>query len=283
MNNLPIAVFDSGVGGLTVLRALQELLPNESYIYFGDTARLPYGTKSPNTIIKYALHAVEILLKQKIKFLVVACNTATSLALPTLEQQFPYLPMVGTLVPGAQAACEVSQNGHIVVIATEATVNAQGYQTIIQNFRPNARVTAQGCSLFVALAEEGWVTGPIAELTAKRYLDPLFNQNPRPDCLLLGCTHFPTLNEAIRNVIGDEVSIIDSATATAQTVKNILINKNLENTHTDGKSIQFLVTDSPERFARVAGQFLMTSLNVNQIILVDSVLPTTQGSDYEKQ
>lgn len=269
--NLPIAVFDSGVGGLTVLRALQQELPEESFLYLGDTARLPYGTKSPTTIINYALHASRMLIAQNIKLLVVACNTATTLALPVLKKNFLTLPIIGTLEPGAQAACTASRNGCIAVIATEATVNAQGYQNTIKQIRPQAQVIARSCGLFVALAEEGWVTGPIAELTAKHYLDPLFDQSPRPDCLLLGCTHFPVMANTIQKIIGKDIHLIDSATATALAVKNILQERELLNQQSYlPEDIKFFVTDSPERFVRIAQQFLDIPINPAQVCLVDT-------------
>ncbi len=264
--NLPIAVFDSGVGGLTVLRTLKEHLPQESFLYFGDMARVPYGTKSPAAVISYTLGAARHLVSQNIKLLVVACHTASTLALPALEQEFPSLPIVGMIEPGAKAACAASQNGHIAVIATEATVKAQGYQKAVRLLRSPAQVVAQACSIFVALAEEGWVKGPIAESIARQYISPLFNSLPRPDCLLLGCTHFPLLRESIQNVIGKETCIIDPAVETALTVKQILQDRDLINTQPAANALsQFQVTDSPERFAYVAGQFLATSISLDQI------------------
>jgi glutamate racemase len=266
----PIGVFDSGVGGLTVLRTLQEHLPQESFLYFGDMARVPYGTKSPSTVARYTLDAANFLLTQHIKLLVLACHTASTLALSTIEQTFEFLPMVGMIEPGASAACHASKNGRIAVIATEATVKAQGYQRAIQKIRPQAEVVAQGCSVFVALAEEGWVDGSITESVAKRYLAPLFDRQPRPDCLLLGCTHFPLLTPAIEKVIGKDIYIVDPAVETAHTVKQILQRHALENSQpAEQATTRFLVTDSPERFARVAQQFLQTSLHFEQIHLVN--------------
>jgi glutamate racemase len=266
LSNLPIAVFDSGVGGLTVLRTLKEHLPQESFLYLGDMARVPYGTKSPTAVVNYTLGAARHLVSQNIKLLVVACHTASTLALTALEKAFPSLPIVGMIEPGARAACAASQNGCIAVIATEATVKAQGYQKAVQQFRSPAQVVAQACSIFVALAEEGWVNGPIAESIARQYIAPLFNSQPRPDCLLLGCTHFPLLRESIQNVIGKETCIIDPAVETALTVKQILLEKALINTQPASMAIsKFQVTDSPERFAFVAGQFLATPISPEQI------------------
>ena len=266
----PIGVFDSGVGGLTVLRTLQEHLPQESFVYFGDMARVPYGTKSPSTVARYTLEAANFLLTQHIKLLVIACHTASTLALSTIEQAFEFLPIVGMIEPGAKAACHASKNGHIAVIATEATVKAQGYQRAIQTIRPQSTVVAQGCSVFVALAEEGWADGSVTESAAERYLGPLFNRQPRPDCLLLGCTHFPLLTPAIEKVIGKDIYIVDPAVETANTVKQILQRHGLENLQsTDQAATRFLVTDSPERFARVAQQFLQTPLHFEQIHLIN--------------
>lgn len=269
--NLPIGVFDSGVGGLTVLRALRQQLPQESFLYLGDTARLPYGTKSPETVIYYAKQATQTLINRGIKLLVVACNTASALALSALHQIFPEVPMIGVLEPGAQAACSISKNGHIAVLATEATVKDGGYQMAIKKLRPDAKVMAQSCGLLVALAEEGWINGPIAEAITKRYLEPLLKnqQNYHPDCLVLGCTHFPALLGTIQAIVGNEIAVVDSAQTTAEIVTQTLSQLNLQQTNPHAGAIKFLVTDAPERFARVAKQFLNIELNLNDIELID--------------
>lgn len=269
--SLPIAVFDSGVGGLTVLHTLQKYLPNESFLYLGDMARVPYGTKSPAAITRYTHSAADYLIRQDIKLLVIACHTASTLALPTIEKLYNEVPMVGMIEPGAQAACQASKQNHVAVIATEATVQAQGYQKAIQRIRPEVKVSAQACSLFVALAEEGWTHGMIAEATAQQYLSPLFAQTQKPDCLLLGCTHFPLLTSAIKNVIGNQIQIIDPAVETAHIVKRILQEKSLLASAPSSAHTQFLVTDSPERFARVAQQFLATQVLPSQVKLVELV------------
>lgn len=263
---LPIAVFDSGVGGLTVLRTLKEHLPQESFLYLGDMARVPYGTKSPSAVVSYTLGATKYLVSQQIKLLVIACHTASTLALSALEKAFPALPIVGMIEPGARAACAASRNGCIAVIATEATVRAQGYQRAVQQLGSPARVLAQACSIFVALAEEGWVKGPIAESIARQYISPLFEAHPKPDCLLLGCTHFPLLTESIQNVVGQETCIIDPAVETALTVKKILQQRSLINLQSvENATSVFHVTDSPERFAHVAGKFLINPISAEQI------------------
>lgn len=269
--HLPIGVFDSGVGGLTVLRALQQALPGESFLYLGDTARVPYGTKSPDTIVRYSREAAEILIHRGIKLLVIACNTASALALPSLQQEFPEIPIIGVLEPGAQAACLASKKGYIAVIATEATVNAGGYQKAIKKIRPEARVVAKGCSLFVALAEEGWTSGDIPEAVARRYLESLLlaQADYTPDCLVLGCTHFPILLEPIKNVIAAEITIIDSAQSTAETVAKTLQELSLRKLKQDEQTLRFLVTDAPERFVRIAQLFLGRTMELNQLELVD--------------
>ena len=271
-SHLPIGVFDSGVGGLTVLRALQQQLPNESFLYFGDTARLPYGTKSPDTVIRYARQATQLLIDRGVKLIVIACNTVSALALNVLQQEFNNISVVGVIEPGAAAACKTSVNGHIAVIATEATVNAHSYQQAIKKIRPDAVITAQGCSLFVALAEEGWLEGPITEAVAERYLRPLLLQQGgvSPDCLVLGCTHFPVLIKAIKKIVGEKICIVDSAQTTATVVAKMLQQSELKNTQTTNPAkVKFLVTDDPKRFVRVTRQFLGMALDVSEVELVD--------------
>lgn len=267
----PIGVFDSGVGGLTVLKALTEQLPNESFIYLGDTARLPYGTKSPHTICRYALQASQILVKRGIKMLVVACNTATAIALPSLVEALPEIPVIGVIEPGALAASQASKTGHIAVIGTEATVKQKAYEHAIHKQRPDAIVHSQACSLFVALAEEGWHHGEIAEKTATKYLTELLTNTPNftPDCLVLGCTHFPVLKAAIKAVIAPDITIVDSAHTTAVAVANALSQLSLTRTATTARTLQFIATDAPERFARIATRFLSHPVTESDIQTVD--------------
>ena len=197
--SLPIGIFDSGMGGLTVLKAISGRLPGENLLYLGDTARLPYGTKSRDTIIRYTLKAAGRLVDEGVKMLVVACNTATSAALPELREHFAPLPVLGVVRPGAEAALAASRNKRIVVIATEATIAGGAYQQAIASLCPEARVQGRACTLFVPLAEEGWMDGPIVEGIASRYLGDLFSPGrpDRPDTLVLGCTHFPYFKEAL--------------------------------------------------------------------------------------
>ena len=198
------------MGGLTVMRALVERLPHESFVYLGDTARLPYGSKSADTVRRYAVQCASALMRHRIKLLVVACNTASATALPALTEALKPIPVLGVIEPGADAAVKAAPSGRIAVIATEGTVNGGAYERAIHARNPAAVVTQQACPLFVALAEEGLTHGPIVELAAKRYLDPLLTGAP-PDCLVLGCTHFPVLKETIAHIAGPRVKLVDSA------------------------------------------------------------------------
>lgn len=269
-NHLPIGVFDSGVGGLTVLSALQKRLPNERFLYLGDTARVPYGIKSRETVIRYAKQASNLLLQRGVKLLVVACNTATTLALEALQDSFD-IPIIGVVEPGAEAACLVSKTGRIAVIATEATVNSQGYERAIKKLRPDAEVFSQSCGLFVSLVEEGFVSGVITKTVVQHYLKPLMQSNNKlVDCLVLGCTHFPVLAKVIAAEIGDKITIIDSAQTTAEKVALCIQDKGAivaQNRLIDQTT--FMVTDAPDRFARVARYFLGDELSLRQIDLVD--------------
>src|SRR6476660_9647772 len=196
----PIGVFDSGMGGLTVMRALMARLPRESFIYLGDTARLPYGSKSADTVTRYAVQCARALTAHRIKLLVVACNTASATALPALTATLKPIPVIGVIEPGAEAAVAAAAQGRIAVIATEGTVKGGAYMRAIHARNPRAVVTQQACPLFVALAEEGLTEGPIPELVAQRYLNPLLENSARPECLVLGCTHFPALKKMIAQV-----------------------------------------------------------------------------------
>ncbi|SMF35902.1 glutamate racemase [Desulfovibrio gilichinskyi] len=267
----PIGVFDSGVGGLTVLRALQDLLPHENFLYLGDTARVPYGTKSAESVIKYALQAGGALVREGIKMLVVACNTASAVSIDSLAAAYGPLPVVGVVKPGAEAACLASKSGKIAVIATESTVKGGAYQRTICSMHPDAKIIAQACPLFVGLAEEGWTEGEIVEAIAARYLKPLFAQfgEEGPDTLVLGCTHFPVLRGAIAKVAGDKITLVDSAETTAKTVKCILAESNLNNDSNVSGEISFMATDSAERFAAVGSAFLGRPINPKNVRCID--------------
>jgi glutamate racemase len=269
MNDAAIGIFDSGMGGLTVMRALMARLPNERFVYLGDTARLPYGTKSGDTVTRYAVQAAGALMKRHIKLLVVACNTASGVALPALQEAFAPLPVIGVIAPGAQAAIAASPSGPIAVIATEGTVKAGAYVRAIQDSAPNMAVVQQACPLFVPMAEEGLVTGEIAELVARRYLEPLLATMPKPNCLVLGCTHFPALAQVIAKIAGPDVTLVDSAATTAGAVERALREKGLLRETGAPVAPLFLATDAPDRFARVGEIFLGRAIDPGTIELVD--------------
>jgi glutamate racemase len=271
----PIGVFDSGVGGLTVLRALRERLPREHFVYLGDTARLPYGTKSAGSIRQYSLQAARLLRERAVKCLVIACNTASAVALDALALEFAPVPVLGVLEPGAAAACRATRSGRIAVLATESTVRGGAYQVAIARQRPGAVVTARACPLFVALAEEGWTDGPIVEGVIHRYLDDVFvagADDAHPDTLLLGCTHFPVLAPALRKVLGDRVAIVDSAATTAEALAGVLDRHGLLRAQGPG-AVTLLATDGPERFARVGAVFLGQPLAPADVEVVDLAFP----------
>ncbi len=272
---LPIGIFDSGVGGLTVLDAIHKALPHEDLLYLGDTARLPYGTKSQETVATYAQQATAKLVERGIKMLVVACNTATSAALPKLREVFAPLPVLGVIEPGAQAAVSHSRNGHIVVIATESTIKGGAYHKAITALRSDVRITEKACMLFVHLAEEGWVDGPLVEGIAERYLKHIFAPaaeyaplHTRPDTLLLGCTHFPLLRPALIKVVGEDVAIVDSAHTAACAVQKALTAQNLHTKALRGHC-HFMTTDDVARFAEVGSIFLGLNLEKNRVEHID--------------
>jgi glutamate racemase len=264
----PIGIFDSGMGGLTVMRALKARLPRESFVYLGDTARLPYGTKSADTVTRYAVQASGALMKYDIKLLVVACNTASAAALPTLSATLAPLPVVGVIEPGAQAAVAGAPEGPIAVIATEGTVKGGAYVRAIQALSPQMPVVQQACPLFVALAEEGLRDGAIVELAAHRYLSPLLATLPKPRGLVLGCTHFPVLKQTIAKIAGPDVLLIDSAETTAIAVEKILRDKSLLQTGGTATSL-FLATDAPGRFAHLGETFLGEPIDPGAVLLTD--------------
>lgn len=262
-NSLPIGIFDSGVGGLTVYRALHERLPNERFVYLGDTARVPYGTKSLATVERYAVENSEFLASLGIKLLVVACNTASALALPKIRETIA-IDVVGVIGPGGRKAVASTQDTsapRIGVIATEATVVSNAYYRAIRRESDSAEVFQLGCPLFVPLAEEGWTSEPETFAIASKYLASM--NEFAPDALVLGCTHYPILHDVIQQTVGESVTLIDSGAATAEEVAMLLIEKDLANPNLiEGERRlcddidHFYVTDAAERFARVAERFL---------------------------
>jgi glutamate racemase len=251
--NKAIGIFDSGVGGLTVMRSIIRRLPKESIIYLGDTARVPYGTKSPETIARYASACTNILLERGIKLLVVACNTASAYALEDLRERLD-IPVLGVVEPGALAAAKHSQNGHIGIIGTVGTIRSQAYNDAILARRPDAQLYTQPCPLFVPLAEEGWTDGAIPEAIAETYLEDLLTNNI--DTLVLGCTHSPLLTDVIAKTTGSTVTLIESATETAITVEETLVSMGLLAEQTFQPQYRFLVSDAPEGIAPIGERFL---------------------------
>lgn len=262
-----IGIFDSGVGGLTVQREIINVLPQEDTIYFGDTARVPYGTKSPETVTRYA-HEISLFLKKKeIKLLVVACNTASAVALPSLKRALD-IPVVGVIEPGARRAVEVTQSGRIGVIGTAGTIRSSAYTRAIKRLKPESVILTKACPLFVPLAEEGWVDNQVARLTAQLYLQEL--KEAGVDTLVLGCTHYPLLKQMIGEYMGPQVALVDSAEETARTVAAILAERKVMRPVSEKGNHHYYVTDIPAGFIRVGNRFLGGRLgDVYQVNLDD--------------
>ena len=253
-SSLPIGLFDSGVGGLTVLREVARQLPRESTLYFGDTARVPYGSKSQDVIVRFSLEIAEFLTREKIKMLVVACNTASAFALNALRAKFS-IPIIGVIEPGAQAALAASRTKRIGVIGTEGTIESRAYTEAIHKLESSTEVFGQACPLIVPLVEEGWLEKPVAREIVKEYLIPLLAQNI--DTLVLGCTHYPLLKNLLAEVSGPRVALIDSAEETARRVGAELARLKLAApAGSDKAQRRFYVSDSPARFARTGARFL---------------------------
>ncbi len=248
-----IGVFDSGIGGLTVVKALMDELPSESIVYFGDTARVPYGTKSKSTIVRFSLENVEFLLRFGVKCIVIACNTSSSWALPTLRKYFK-VPIVGVIRPGSLAAIRRTRNRRIGVIGTRATIGSGAYETEIHRIDPRVKVFSQSCPLFVPLVEEGWLGGSISRHIAQQYLAPMKQQ--RIDTLILGCTHYPLLAPTIGSVLGPSVTLVDAAQQTAAEVRGVLVGTDSLSNHGARPRYRFFVTDEPDLFHRIGGRFL---------------------------
>lgn len=259
--NQNIGVFDSGIGGLTVVKALLKHLPQETIVYFGDTARVPYGTKSAATVLKFAFQNTRFLLEQNIKLLIVACNTATALSLEALQKEFS-LPIVGVIEPGVKVALAVSGKKRIGVIGTTATITSQAYEKLLHTHDGGAVVCEQACPLFVPLVEEGWLDKQVTELVAAEYLAGM--KRTGIDTLILGCTHYPLLKGIIGKVMGSNVALIDSAEAVALESKRILEEKSMQKANGKGEAFYF-VSDAPEKF-----------IQVGQNIIAEKILQATQ-------
>jgi glutamate racemase len=258
----PIGVFDSGIGGLTVVAALRTLLPNESIFYLGDTARVPYGGKSAATVQRYSLEIAAVLLEEKAKTVVVACNTASALGLPRLEKTLP-VTVTGVILPGARAAIAKTRSGHVGVIGTRATIASGAYERALRSLNSEVRVTASACPLLVPLIEEGWLESPITDNIILQYLAPLLSDGV--DTLVLGCTHYPLLRDAIVRLVGDEIALVDSAQNCALAVRDLLQRENLCTPAIERGQLQVALTDPPDAFLRVAREALQ--LDVGEVRL----------------
>ncbi len=249
----PIGIFDSGIGGLTVVKRLTSFLPNENVIYFGDTARVPYGSKSNETVIEYSIQDAQFLSKKNIKLLIVACNTASSVAIDVLKEKFN-LPVIGMIEPGAKLALEKTKNKRIGVIGTYATIGNSAYAKQLRTIDPATQVFEKACPLFVPLAEEGWTHHDATKLIAEEYLEEF--KRHEIDTLILGCTHYPILADIIHEVMGDDVALIDSGTAASLVVENHLDGRGLKNSSNMLGTHHFFVSDVPKKFKEIAERFL---------------------------
>ncbi len=268
---LPIGIFDSGIGGLTVVRQIHRVLPHEDIVYLGDTARVPYGTKSPGTVVRFACEDTRFLIQQNVKAVVVACNTVSAWALPTLERQFA-VPIFGVIIPGAQAALKKTRNGRIGVIATTTTIRSQAYSRAILAGDDTARVFARACPLLVPLVEEGWTEQKVIRTILRTYLAPLLSAGI--DTLVLGCTHYPLLKRAIRSVAGNEVALVDSADSCAQFLSERLQSADLLDKGRRRRGvIKPFVTDEVERFDELAGRFLGVPTEPARKVVLPTISP----------
>ncbi|MDR1695087.1 MAG: glutamate racemase [Endomicrobium sp.] len=251
LKNKPIGIFDSGLGGLTVMSEINKTLPGESIIYFGDTARVPYGSKSKDAIIGFSKEIAGFLVKKGVKMIVVACNTASALALSELKKNLN-IPVIGVIEPGAQTALSATKNKKIGIIGTEGTVKSGAYPKAINKIS-KASVYQQACPLFVPLAEEGWTENQLTDAVVKYYLKPLLDK--KIDTLVLGCTHYPLLKNAIKKISGKNITLIDSAKATARKVKNVLTKRDMLADKNSSKKLGFFVSDNPEKFKKIGSRF----------------------------
>lgn len=263
MNRAPIGIFDSGIGGLTVTRAIYERLPDESTIYYGDTARVPYGPKSPETVRRYSLEILHWLLAQGVKAVVIACNTSTAHALRVLQETTP-VPVLGVIKPGARAAIEAGGGGPIGVVGTAGTIASDAYNRAIQALAPGLPVIQRACPLFVPLVEEGWFEHPATELVAVDYLREL--REARVRSLVLGCTHYPLLKPLLQRVMGPEVRLIDSGQATAAALQTILVDRALEAPRDSESQHRFVVSDDAARFRQVGSRFIGERLGEAEVV-----------------
>lgn len=273
----PLAVFDSGIGGLTVLRAIRERFPRESYVYLGDTARLPYGTKSPETVIRYSETLCRSLLDYQPKAIVIACSTASTHAGQAVSTLAAPIPVIGVIEPTARAAATATRCGHIAVIGTYGTIRKGAYEQEIHALSPDLRVSSQACQMLVALAEEGWSHHAVARATLHEYLDPLFDRPDAPDTLVLGCTHFPVFTDLLREILGPQVALIDSGSAAAVALKTVIAEGPADS---PASTLKILATDDPARFAANAAKFFDVKLTRDDVCQIDV---TAAGCDFPRK
>ncbi len=264
MNNKPIGVFDSGVGGLTVLKSIQDLLPNEDLIYFGDTARNPYGPRSKSTIEKYSEDICNFLLDFDVKFIVIACNTASSYAIDFLHKKFPNIPIIGVIVPGVKAAISATKNDKIGVIGTVGTIQSGAYTKRLQEINKKIVSFSQSCPLFVPIIEEAWMDHKITPMVIEEYLKDIKNSDI--DTLILGCTHYPIIKEQIQNFVGKNIQLVDSADTTAEYLKNKLKELKIENDTQKKGTIRFYVSNEPEKFKLIGKHLFKNEINNVQLV-----------------
>jgi glutamate racemase len=263
MSTHPIGVFDSGIGGLTVVRALMERLPFEKIVYLGDTARVPYGVKSPDTITQYATQIARFLLQKEVKLLIIACNTMAAVAYQSVKTLSP-VPVLDVIEAGARSAIEETRSKQIGVIGTPATINSNAYARAIHRQAPDIRVFSRACPLFVPLVEEGWLNHPVTRLTAEEYLRPVMAEHV--DTLVLGCTHYPLIKPLIQEIVGPDIRLVDSAEAMANITAHLLSEANLGNPERNPPEYRFYVTDVPYHFQTIGESFLGRTLSHMEII-----------------
>ncbi len=263
MDSRPIGVFDSGIGGLTVVKEIMNLLPDENIVYFGDTARVPYGTKSKEIVTRYSFQCIKFLLENKVKAIVVACNTASASSLDIAKQSFD-IPFIGVVEPGAVAACNMTKVNKIGIIGTEGTVSSGAYEKAINIINNNVKMVLKACPLFVPIVEEGWQESEIASLTAQQYLHSL--KGSGIDALVLACTHYPLLQNTIGKFMGDSIRLVNPAFETAKALKQMLTESNLHNCSNDNCAdgsvkYKYFVSDNPVKFKKIGENFLQKPIN----------------------
>lgn len=262
MNSRPIGIFDSGVGGLTVAAAVMDAMPGEEIVYFGDTARVPYGSKSPETVTRFSKQIIRFLLSKNVKVIIAACNTVSAVSLGELRKAFD-IPIFGVVEPGVDSALAATKNKKIGVIGTSATIKSGAYERLMHKKAPDAKVYSQGCPLFVPLAEEGWEDTLITKLTAEKYLEPLVEKGI--DCLVLGCTHYPLLYDCIKSTVGDEITLVNPAKATAECVKEYLAQQEELNLEEKSKLHRFYVSDMTDKLDIICRKTLKRNFFLEKI------------------